>query len=327
MVDIDDFREIKQCTIKGESYSVRDNGAVFRHSREGKRMRKDDEIWTFGKSNDKGYMILGQERVHRIVAFAFLGTPPTSQHVVDHIDTNRKNNRPENLRWLTKLENALINPITVAKIEYRCGSIEKFINDPSILRSYEDEDPNFKWMRSVTPEEAKNAHYNLTIWAEERPVLKGGSLGEWIYEPIPEYKRARDIQRSGKKTKASLTPNAMQVNWYIPSEFPLCPSGSEKELKDYFENLRKGLVFCKNETYTSLVDKCAFLDETIYVLTVSEDQDSVKNWALAKITCAKGVFFHYNEGSFMSEEGALKYFTIAQGKEWSGPDTIDDYIR
>ncbi|WP_294143305.1 HNH endonuclease signature motif containing protein [uncultured Sanguibacteroides sp.] len=33
-------------------------------------------------------------------------------YVVDHIDTNRQNNRIENLRWLTKLENVLLNPIS-----------------------------------------------------------------------------------------------------------------------------------------------------------------------------------------------------------------------
>ena len=37
---------------------------------------------------------------------------------IDHIDTNRCNNRKENLRWFTKLENALNNEITRNKIIY-----------------------------------------------------------------------------------------------------------------------------------------------------------------------------------------------------------------
>lgn len=81
---LNDYREIKECYYKGELYSVRDNGAVLRHTRVGKRIRKDDDKWTFGKPDEKtGYMIIGSERVHRIVAFAFLGPPPTPQHVVD----------------------------------------------------------------------------------------------------------------------------------------------------------------------------------------------------------------------------------------------------
>lgn len=108
-----DFKREVECVYKDEHYSVRDNGAVLRHARKGKRLRKYDNQWTFGKPNNNGYMLIVSEVVHRIVAYAFLGEPPTAQHIVDHIDTNRQNNRPENLRWLTKLENILNNPITV----------------------------------------------------------------------------------------------------------------------------------------------------------------------------------------------------------------------
>ena len=129
MVKVDDFNEIRECEYKDDHYSVRDNGAILRHSRINIQKRKNDEIWTFGIQDTKtGYMNFSGERVHRIVAFAFLGVPPTSQHVVDHIDTNRSNNRPDNLRWLTKLENALNNSITRARIENICGSIEAFFD-------------------------------------------------------------------------------------------------------------------------------------------------------------------------------------------------------
>ena len=134
MVSIDDYNEEKDCIYKNEHYSVRDNGTVMRHPREGMHVRKNDNVWTFGMPNEKtGYMQISGERVHRIVAYAFLGNPPTDQHVVDHIDTNRRNNRPENLRWLTRLENALNNPITRARIEITCGSIEAFLANPSVL--------------------------------------------------------------------------------------------------------------------------------------------------------------------------------------------------
>lgn len=44
--------------------------------------------------------------VHRLVALAFLGDPPTERHVVAHNDGNPSNNRLANLRWATPAENS-----------------------------------------------------------------------------------------------------------------------------------------------------------------------------------------------------------------------------
>ena len=52
-VDIDIYTEVKDCTYKDEHYSVRDNGAVFRHAKDGHKPRKLDEQWLFGTKNEK----------------------------------------------------------------------------------------------------------------------------------------------------------------------------------------------------------------------------------------------------------------------------------
>ena len=110
MLNVSDYTEEKVCKYKDEVYSVRDNGAVMRLSPEGKKTRPLDNVWTFGKKSvSNGYMTIGSHRVHIIVATAFYGAKDSKIYVVDHIDTNRCNNRTENLRWLTKLENILLN--------------------------------------------------------------------------------------------------------------------------------------------------------------------------------------------------------------------------
>jgi hypothetical protein len=43
--------------------------------------------------------------VHRCVAAAFHGPPPSDKHVVAHYDGNGHNNRADNLRWATQSEN------------------------------------------------------------------------------------------------------------------------------------------------------------------------------------------------------------------------------
>lgn len=358
MVDIDKYIEEKECVYKEERYSVRDNGAVLRHSREGKRKRKDDDSWSFGKYNESnGYAYIGAERVHRIVAFAFLGAPPTPQHVVDHIDTNRRNNRPENLRWLTRLENVLNNPITRARIENICGSIEAFLQNPSVLRGHENVDSNFNWMRAVSPEEAQISKERLLEWAQNKPKSNGGSIGEWLFTEknqkkdnpksiSNEWPASRWYNTEGFSKDSigsipenisehteiiideipSLTSNALQLDWRTPSEFPFCPSSpSEKPMKDYYDNLQVGMPFCKNERYVSSVWKFSMADEDTSLIVLTKSEGGIKPWALAKVTYRNGFFIHESLGSFFSEDGAMKYFTLAKGEEWTGEDSIDDY--
>ena len=45
------------------------------------------------------------QNVHRLVAVAFHGPPPTELHEVNHKDGNRRNNRASNLEWVTHKEN------------------------------------------------------------------------------------------------------------------------------------------------------------------------------------------------------------------------------
>lgn len=211
MVNLDDYKEVKECTYKDEHYSARDNGAVLRHQREGQRKRKLDGVWSFGTLNIAiGYMDFCGERVHRIVATAFHGPAPSEQHVVDHIDTNRQNNRPENLRWLTKLENILNNEITRKKVELICGSIEAFLGNPSLLYGYETEDKNFSWMKNVTKEEAQNCLANWSYWAKTaspNPNFKReeNRVGNWIFQS-PANSTPTNITKNKKSELINNSP-------------------------------------------------------------------------------------------------------------------------
>lgn len=50
---LDDFSKEIECIFGNEKYSVRDNGAVMRFPKEGGRKRQLDNIWTFGKVDEK----------------------------------------------------------------------------------------------------------------------------------------------------------------------------------------------------------------------------------------------------------------------------------
>ena len=360
------FDREMQCEYKDRLYLARDNGSILRLPKPDSRLSKWDNVWTFGTKDERtGYMILtGNIRVHQVVATAFHGAPEDPNMVIDHIDTNRCNNRPENLRWVTRLENVLNNPITRRRIEMLCGSIENFLKDPSKLRESASE-PNTKWMRTVSKEEAAKCLKNLSRWAEEdkaleqqRPKGNGGSLGEWIFD-VPkdasdnsfgepwdkdwhtrEYKsdyqrQKEEIEEMNRRIyekqyglKESLTPGALQLNWKVPSEFPLCPiQHSPTPLQDYLANLKAGEVFCRNDVYESIVFKADISDDgnTLAVITTSEHVKGSSGYVLCTITNQDGYFIHENQHSYFEEIGAEKYFTLALGREWTGGDVFDDF--
>jgi hypothetical protein len=324
-----DYCQEVNCTYKDERYSVRDNREVFRYPHFGKRPRPTDNLWSFGKPNYRtGYMEIASVSVHSIVATAFHGVRPTKGHVVDHIDTNKRNNRPENLRWVTRLENVLLNPITAKRIIIKCGSIEAFLADPSIFRD-KFQEPNYKWMGSVSIQDAKISLERLLTWAKNDKLPSGGSLGKWIFNrPTLQNQYVETIPKVPDIIKAK-TLNVVQRNWHVPSEFPCCPQAyADEPLKAYAEKLKTGSVFCQNDTYSSLVSKSAISDDrrSLYVISESpESENAVKPWALAKITYEDGLFVHTNLHNFFTQEGAEKQYYLAQGLVWTGGESMDDY--
>ena len=345
MIDTDeDYNEEKQCIYKDETYLVRDNGAVLRLPKSPNKVRPLDNKWTFGSQGDKGYSYIAGVQVHRIVATAFHGEAPSSQHIVDHIDTNRQNNRPENLHWVTKLENVLNNPITRKRVIAICGSIEAFLKNPSLLGE-SALDKNFSWMRRVTAEEAKVSRERLEEWAKSDTPSSGGILGQWIYE-----NRAFTSKQNGKNLPNeycndyieknytepefidSLTTGAKQKydGWKTPTEFPCVPQdGEEKTLDNYLKKLKSGSVFSKNQYMESIIDKAAFINKdrnALIVKTYSSSETNVKPGGCnSKITLENGYFIHESLGSYFDPDGAEKYFRLAIGEEWTGGDVFDDF--
>lgn len=333
----ENYKVQKACTYKGERYYVRDNGAIFRCARQSGRKRPKDQIWTFGKQNDKGYMMFGTEFVHRIVATAFLGNPKNDDCVVDHKDTIRFNNRPENLRWVTRLENLFFNPITYNRICILCdGDIEKILKDPSILRKLAT-DSSWDWVKAVKSAELREAYGSYRRSLHNRMEKTKSEVArnrievpfskeEWL---SGRYKEVQVPYRTDVvlPQKALYPDNAMQVKWKTRTEFVCCPTMSEDDpLNQYLVNLVPGSLFSKNQYTEQYVVKASLTKDhkALMVMTKSGEKDPVKPFALCKIFFLDGNYIHENCRSFFKEDGALKYFTIGIGEEWDGGTTFDD---
>lgn len=90
----------KDIIVDGTRVTCYSDGSVHPHKKWSKR--------TFGCKNSKGYPVVGINRkkllVHRLIAKAFLGKE-TKGHQVDHIDGDKSNNKPSNLRYVTPSQN------------------------------------------------------------------------------------------------------------------------------------------------------------------------------------------------------------------------------
>jgi hypothetical protein len=75
---------------KGETHYLKhDRAAKYGHSRVTLSMNRKTERFF----------------VHRLVAAVFIGSPPTPDHQVNHLDFDPQNNRVDNLEWVTLQEN------------------------------------------------------------------------------------------------------------------------------------------------------------------------------------------------------------------------------
>ena len=276
----------------------------MRHPKEGKKPRRNDNKWTFG-SYDKshGYTKIGNEAVHRIVATAFLGEAPTKSHVVDHIDTNRQNNRPSNLRWLTRLENIVLNDITRKKLELCCGcSIEDILSDMTKLKNI-PLTPNFDWMKAVSQEEADKS---LATWRN------------WVNEVDNRKEHDRQVYQTFEYKSP-----------FNPMVYPLEPQGENVSLEAYYNNLKTKEEFCyKDYTFGRVsfrvLDYCQN-NETNTLSVATSSAGGVKSLFLTSITFSNNEFL-YDTTSFFSMEGIEKYMTLARGEEWTGGEVFDDLV-
>lgn len=201
---INQFNRVLSCLYDGEKYTVRDNGAVMRHVRDGMRKRPLDNKWTFGRETQNGYLIIAKHRIHRIVCTAFQGGAPSEDHIVDHIDNNRKNNRPDNLIWRTRAENILLNPYSRKRVEYITGvTAEEFLKNPNKYKDKFD-NTNYSFMQTVTKEQAQEIlekqEYLLKLPDSERALLVDKHIMKGVSNDSDKSHK-RSVTKSHNKKK------------------------------------------------------------------------------------------------------------------------------
>lgn len=290
------------CTYNEENYSVRDNGAVYRHCKEGLRKRKLDEVWTFGSSiKREGYRFIGKEPIHRIVATAFLGPPSLKEFVVDHINTITSDNRPQNLSWETRGKNSLISPNTVRQIEIAYGSVETFVIDPAKPLPGKLH-PNFEWLSSISKKVTEGIFRPYLDWVKSRGLHWDTTFHTWFNKyRFLEIEAPKPVDEKELQAKMNIEQQAYEKYIQAASKEPFTPSNckkcSSKLVRQFLHIIPISCWRCSAEMKIALVDiehaivgPSGFSDDEIKIATecgalLKENYSQAKNEAYLSNTC------------------------------------------
>ena len=90
-----------------------------------------DKYMAFNTPNRKS------RRVHNVICTAFHGPKPSPAHVVNHIDFNKSNNKPENLEWVTQRDNVKhALPTRKTPEAYNKKKVAQFTIDNVFIKEY-----------------------------------------------------------------------------------------------------------------------------------------------------------------------------------------------
>jgi len=111
----------------------------------------------------------------------------------------------------------------------------------------------------------------------------------------------------------------------LPTKFYCIPQQvTDNPLRAYYDNTQIGMLFASNSYAKPFVfDKVISQDGKYFVIMGKDIYGAVKPWVIYAISWNGKNFYHKVFGHF-DYESALKDFTILQGKEWLGGETLSD---
>ena len=177
-------------------------------------------------------------------------------------------------------------------------------------------------MWTVSATEAEYSRKRMLAWAQSERPSGGVTLGDWVF--------GRDetlVDETIAEIVTSKTPGAVQRNWKVPAEFPLCPGTFEDmPIATYHRRLKEGAVVVVSPFDETKVGKAAVsADGTTLFILGNHGDGAIKQWSLAQVIFEDDKFVHESLGTFFTRDGAEKEFTLAQGLLWEGGETFDDF--
>ena len=179
-----------------EDYFIDNLGNVFSNRFKGKSKHIRMNFKQLKTRMFNGYRIInlckdGHQKsffVHRLVALTFFGEPSSPDLVVNHKDGNKLNNIPENLEWVTQIEN--IHHYLTNIATNRLNKKEE--NRLKKLKLKEEKEFNHKVICIETKEIFKNqveaaSKFNVTKMCISKCIKYGGTCHKYHFSKYKDY--------------------------------------------------------------------------------------------------------------------------------------------
>lgn len=178
---------------------------------------------------------------HRIVATAFHGAPPTSERsLVDHINTNRRNNRPENLHLCDRMGKYLSQSDYLAVDRASLWPRAGFSRYATTRASGRDAS---QFAHGCAP--SRPARRRQTWTKGEKPSSSSSPPGEWVtLQAIPSRERQlepisrRSFQRKRRAPFSAIGARRPSFRVLRKSKSPIAVSA---------KRARRGIIFSRND--------------------------------------------------------------------------------
>lgn len=175
--DIKGYEGLYQVSNLGRIKSLKYKGGKQERILDGSINNNGYRVVTFRKDNKRRDYL-----VHRLVAEVFIPNP-NNKPFIDHIDTDRTNNRIDNLRWVTQKENCN-NVIT--KKKYVDSSKQSYIlgKSPKMIGAKGKDNPKSKKAIQLTLNGEP-----IKIWDSIREVDRHGFSSTCVVKCCKGYRR------------------------------------------------------------------------------------------------------------------------------------------